>query len=366
MECPCRGTCHRDTSRSTADGEPMIMTASWITLFPQWYAREREALARHYPQFEPLELALDDGKLLFFGELEVRPPGGTVKHAVILEYPEGTPFEKPVVTPLVAMPELDETGKFKAELNVRFFDHRHQMPRGQLCLFQRETRQEGGDIVTGVQSLARAEQWFLGHHTGHWPPDSGESELESHFLCVTNVLLGETFFREEIEGHGRFYMVPDLRRAVDIETDQFKDVYPTIVTTLTREGSLIQIFDARSDVSKIFPWIKADYWDPGKIAALEGQEEKKQAAFRGYWWSLPEEPKPFRDGAGLLAALAPAASGGDAWPIVSTALGGEATHATKHFFALRYPSRHGGPSWLVLMMIRPDRKGAIPSTVRTK
>ncbi|MDE2508184.1 MAG: ThiF family adenylyltransferase, partial [Planctomycetota bacterium] len=332
------------------------MTASWITLFPHWYVAEREALGRHYPQFTLIDDELKHGRLVLFGGLEVRPPGGTVMYPVILEYPQATPFEKPNVIPIVSLPELDEAGQPKDKPSVRFFDHRHQMPQGQLCLFQRETRVAGGDVVTGIQSLDRAEKWFLGHHTGHWPPDSADCELEQHFQCATSVLLGETFYSDAIEGHGRFYMIPDLRRAVDAEARELKEVYPTIVTTLTQEDGFIRVFDARADLANIFPWIKADYWDPEKIAALENKEEEKDAAMRGYWWSLPSEPKPFRDGKGFLEALSPAAPDGNAWTLVSGALRADLTVSSTHFFALRYPSRHGGPSWLVLMMVRPELK----------
>ena len=154
------------------------------------------------------------------------------------------------------------------------------MPDGQLCLFQREMRIPGGDIVTGVQCLARAEQWFLGHHTGHWPPDSADSESEAHFACPADVLIGESFFREDIEGQGRFYMVPDLRRAIDSDNDKLTDIDPLIMTMLTRENGLIQVYDARADVSKIFPWIKAESWDPSKIAKLDNETESAQAALR--------------------------------------------------------------------------------------
>ena len=276
---------------------------------------------------------------------------------MILQYPAAAPFEKPIVFPLQSLPEVDPAGRFKGKPALAFFDHRHQMPDGQLCLFQREMRIPGGDIVTGVQCLARAEQWFLGHHTGHWPPDSADSELAAHFACPADVLIGESFFREDIEGQGRFYMVPDLRRAIDSDNDKLTDIHPLIMTMLTRENGLIQVYDARADVSNIFPWIKAEAWDPSKIAELDNETESAQAALRGYWWSLPAEPKPFRDGAGFLAALAPAASNGDVWSLVSTALKGELTVGTRHFLALKYPSRHGGPAWLILMMIRKQRKG---------
>lgn len=336
------------------------MKGSWITLYPQWYAQERESLGRHYPGFKIHEPALENGRLLFYGVLQVRPPGGTVEHPVLLEYPASTPFEKPLIVPLKSLPELDDNGDFRSKLEAVFFDHRHQMPNGMLCLFQRETRSAlGGDVITGIQALGRAERWFLGIHTGNWPPDSAESELEAHFERVSDILLSEVFFREDIDGYGRFYMVPDLRRLQDSEQ---KGLCPMIVTTLTEESLLIKMFDARDDLSRIYPWIKAEQWDLSKIAELEAKRDEEHAVENGYWWSLPSEPRPFRDGRGLLDALAPLAPDGDAWPIVNRMLGGEMSTANRHFFGLRYPTRHDGVAWLMLVMARGKREvvGTIP------
>lgn len=329
------------------------MTSSWITLYPQWYIGERQGLSRHYPGFMVYEPELEKGKLILYGMLEVRPPGGTVGHPVLLEYPASTPFEKPVVLPLKALPEVDDQGKFKELLEPEFFDHRHQMPSGVLCLFQRETRTiVGGDVVTGVQALSRAERWFLGLHTGNWPPDSADSELEAHFKYATDVLLSETFFRDDIDGFGRFYMVPDLRRLQD---SQLKELCPMIVTALTEESLIVKMFDARDDLSRIYPWIKSDLWDLSKLAEMDVKSNEQRPVENGYWWSLPKEPRPFRDGRGFLEVLTPVANGGDPWPLVSKAVGGEMTVGDRHFFGLRYPGRDGGIAWLIVAMPRGKR-----------
>ena len=142
------------------------MNLSWISLYPEWYRRERQLLARHYPQLRVNEKRLLGGKLIFCGELIIRPPGGTKHHPIIMLYPEGTPFEHPVVIPIVSLPQWTSNGDCDGEVEPKLFDHRHQMPDGNLCLFQRETRGiPGGDILTGVDILRRAEKWFLGHHT---------------------------------------------------------------------------------------------------------------------------------------------------------------------------------------------------------
>lgn len=326
------------------------MTLSWITLYPQWYVDERRLLAERYPQFTAAERLLKAGKLWLFGELQVRVRGGTRRHPVMLMYPAGTPYEKPVVVPLQRLPEFNEQGETSSDLTPEFFDRRHQMPDGALCLFQRETRAHpGGDIVRGVDVLKRAEAWFIGYHTGHWPPDSVESELEAHFTPRGDLLISDIFYREDLTGWGRFFFTPDGRRADDTGG---LGLLPLIVTALTEEGgSVARVLDARGDLSRAYPWLRDEAWDPN--ALLDDPPDDPR---HGFWWSLPAEPQPFRDGAGLLDALSPAVPNGDAWAAISTALATELTTNRLHFIGLRFPARQGGVEWLVVAIVRGDRR----------
>jgi len=332
------------------------MPISWITLYPQWYLDERRRIEYHYPEFEIDEYALDKGVLRYYGELTVRPSGGASRYPVKLEYPEGTPFMPPIVVPLESMPEFNEHGKLQKSPQARLFDYRHQMPSGALCLFQREVRgSSGGDVVRGTDALRRAQQWFLGLCTGHWPPDSAESELEAHFLQATDVLLSNVFFSSDIQGHGCFYMVPDLRRLMESKSD---DVCPMIVVALTEETGVSRVLDARDDLSRIYPWIQSDLWNPQRVAEIESGNEPGEVR-KGYWWSLPAEPRPFRNGEGLLRELAIVAPDEDAWRMVSSALKAEMSLSEHHFLGLRYPDRQESIEWLVLWMPRGKRSQVI-------
>ncbi len=333
---------------------------SWIALHPQWFMRELELLERHYPRFIVDERRLDTGVLLLWGTLTVRPPGGAHSYPVAVFYPEGTPFEHPWVIPLEAMPELD--GAELPKIAPQFYDRRHQMPSGNLCLFQRETRSPaGGDAIPIVQILRRAEQWLLGLHTDHWPPDTAETELEAHFRHGSDVLVAERFFGNEATGHGRFYLVPDMRRLVDRSPD-FGDGCPMIISAMTEETSIIKTLDAREELADIYPWIDDDLWNPTALAAAENLNVGRlRTAEQGYWWALPAEPQPFHNGAGLLAALQQVAPNANAWNMVSTALGGELSVADRHYFGLRYPSRSGGIEWLFLVVPHKQmRQGGAP------
>ncbi len=330
-----------------------MAVTTWITLYPDWYVSERNAIRRAYPDLHVDEVALSNDVLRYYGELTVRPPGGTQRHPVAICYPAGTPYELPIVIPLERLPEFDEKGVVRQNPPPRMFDCRHQMPNGSLCLFQRETRgPEGGETICGPDVLRRAEQWFLGFHTGRWPPDSVESELEPHFYYAGDVLLSESFYRDEIQGFGKFHMVRDLRRFFDGVSMEDP---PLIVTVITKGGEIEAVFDARTDLENIYPWLSNDVWSPEKLTELE-ERKKNDAPLNlvtepGFWWSLPAEPRPFHDGAGLLRELRAIAQNDDAWRMLSDAVGGKLTYES-HFFGLRYPGRAGGPEWLILFMDR--------------
>lgn len=328
---------------------------SWIALHPQWFLRELDLLRRHYHKFRIDERQLDRGDLVLWGELKVRPPGGTQSHPIKVSYPEGTPYEHPIVLPIENLPDFDSAASPK--YSPKFFDRRHQMPDGNLCLFQRETRTHaGGDTMDILQILRRAEQWFMGLHTGLWPPDTADSELESHFRYASDVLLAARFFGDDVHGHGRFYMLPDLRRMFDASPD-FKDGCPMIVTAMTEESGIIKLFDARNELADLYPWIENDLWDPIKLAA---QTNRKLGQLgqpeQGYWWTLPSEPSPFHNGEGLLETLKVVAPDGDAWKLITGTLNSELSTVDRHYIALQYPARAGGIEWLFLVLPHTQKR----------
>lgn len=186
----------------------------WYTRHPHWFAAEIKVLARVYPQFRLDEGALYAGNVILYGELVVRPQGGSKRYAVRVIFPDNSPYAFPTVTPIQAMPAFDESGAARSRPEAQIFDHRHQMPNGALCLFQYETRVEaGGEAISIVDVLKRAEAWFMGHATGRWPPDSRGSELQSHFYRTeAGILLSRTFYSDRLRGQGEFFAVRDVHR----------------------------------------------------------------------------------------------------------------------------------------------------------
>ncbi len=319
-------------------------------------------LEKHYPGLRIDESALRSGVLAVYGELVVRPRGGAKRHPVCIVYPEGTPFDYPLVTPLKELPRWDDRGGILSRPEPQFFDVRHQMPEGMLCLFQRETRSvSGGDVLTILDVLRRTEQWFKGHYTGHWPPDTAQSELESHFLPLTDILMEDAFFAPDLQGFGRMFFALDPRRQWEIDhqpTDlQRYELAPMILTCLTQEQGIIRSVDAREQLQRLYWWIGDEKWDATKLAASPNMAHAEGSYLRhGYWWSLPNEPQPFHDGKGLLALLDSLDPKGGGWDVISSQLGTDLSLRTVHIIGLKYPSRDGDSEWLVLALLESAPK----------
>lgn len=298
------------------------MSISWISLYPDWYIQETTLLHKHYPHFKIDQNRLQNGQLIIYGNLVVRPPGGAKEYPIRLQYPAATPYEHPRVTPIESLPEWTDNGTIVREVKAKMLDHRHQMPAGNLCLFQHETRSiPGGDILRGIDILKRAEQYFIGLNTGHWPPDTAESELDSHFNYDTDILIAETFYRDVTDGYGKFLFISDIYRLRDAQNGT---LCPSIVIAMTEESNIIQNFDARKELSRVYPWITNKIWDSYNFILKDNlKEEDPLGMIRyGYWWSLPQEPLPFHDGSGLLKTLALTTNGDidEAWRIFNTTL----------------------------------------------
>lgn len=334
---------------------------SWIYRYPQWYVSERRSILRRYPDFQIDRKLLSHGIVKYYGELFVRPQGGTKRHPICLHYPEATPYSLPIVTPLRELPTLDSENHPTAKLVPAFFNRRHQMPGGSLCLFQHETRgAEGGEAISALDVLTRAENWFVGHHTGRWPPDSRESELETHFAYAGQILLSQRFFESDIVGHGRFHFVRDMAR---ILIQRIADYPPLVMTAIVvSTGGVDTLFDARKDLQGIFPWLENDAWGLEALVDSEGNRgddsDWKPGVGTGFWWTLDEEPAPFRDGAGLLQELSKIAEQGDGWSMVARSLGASLTTESEHVIGLRYPGRQGTKEWLILSFRTPEKAKA--------
>jgi len=260
------------------------------------------------------------------------------------------------------LPEWDSNGGIRGFPDPQMIDHRHQMHDGPLCLFQKESVAiPGGDFLSVLQILNRAEKYLLALDTNRWPPDTAESELESHFQKENCILIPSSFFDQNLTGCGRFFFVTDYLRYCKGHPGP-----PALVLTAwTSENRIVQYFEARGELSRVFPWIAEHAWNADKLAIAKdlGELDKKADDLthlgHGYWWSLIQEPNPFHDGKGLLSTLEANSSVADAWGTVTKTLQTDLLMRADHYIGLQYPSRDSGHSWLMIQLHTGHKKGDI-------
>lgn len=342
---------------------------SWISLYPKWFADECNSIARSYPHFRRDERLLHEGLLCFFGDIMVRTPAGTTRFPVRLVFLEATPYAAPIVTPIEKLPDFDTEGGIVGDMPPpKFFNRRHQMSAGGLCLFHTDARTvTGGEIIRAREVLRRAELWFVGQITGRWPPDFFENGIQSHFRYCCDILLSKTFFSQELGERGSFVAVRDLNRNLLGGSKVIPPLIMTMVTTVSH--GVESVLDAREDIQNIYPWLTNDAWQPARVVESETKRASdphwQLITERGHWWSLPAEPEPFHDGAGLLKALQSVAPDGDSWRMLSNTLGSDLATSDKHLVGLRYVAQNGQVVWLVLEFTteNPADQSGIPMIV---
>lgn len=196
------------------------MTSPWDMM--QWFKKHPELL-----QAESYALATDsnykeiiqvrDRLFLSHGHIVVRLDK-VYLHPVLIIYTDATPYHLPLIVPLKE--ELEElTVELFASMplhvlygqlrtHVQFFHKlRHQGSNGALCILEWDTLDSGSEFYAITTILKRVRQWYEGHITGVFPPDSQEIEFVAHFNDVdysSSFLYPQAFLDDSITA-GYFY-----------------------------------------------------------------------------------------------------------------------------------------------------------------
>jgi len=117
------------------------------------------------------------------------------KYPILVVYTDATPYRLPAIFPLnkvLTKGQVDELAKLsfseihsKLEAHIEFYyELRHQNSSGELCTLERENL-DNGNIFYGISAvLQRVRDWYAGHTTNNYPPDSEEVDFCSHFNFI--------------------------------------------------------------------------------------------------------------------------------------------------------------------------------------
>lgn len=181
----------------------------WFKKHPQFLRDESTALSNDSNYKEIYQCR--DNLFLSHGDILVRLDK-LYKYPILVAYSNATPFQLPVIFPLLrnlTKEEMDELASldtfqlFKKVKPLILYYHklRHQNSSGELCVLERENLEDGNDFYSITTILKRVRDWHAGHTTNHYPPDSEEVEFCSHFNFINKdlkLIYTEQFLKPEL------------------------------------------------------------------------------------------------------------------------------------------------------------------------
>lgn len=271
---------------------------SWFIRRPYWLHSELQELRTNGNY---VEVATHVNKtMVSSGEILVRLQE-THRFPVLIVYPDATPYY-PIRIYLTkeALPpkEVYELSKLspgelasKIQKRIKFYYHRHQNIDGSLCILETDDlHDDRPELIRVREVIERTRQWFRGHLTGKFPPDSLEVELYYHFpnhFTEAVFLLPDEFFSPQLLS-GKFYFFKT--RDYTPKTHYFG----FIIEGITESGLSLFLPDATKDKGYFFHKSL-----PLDVVDLTARNEKASeflengTIIEGWWWHVDKEPLPF-------------------------------------------------------------------------
>ncbi|PQA55658.1 ThiF family adenylyltransferase [Siphonobacter curvatus] len=284
---------------------------SWFKRHPEYLSEESIRLRRD-SNYREHHQALNQ-VFLSCGEILVRQDR-VYRYPILIVYPEATPYALPsiyLLKELLSLKELDElaTQNFDeiGELltdKVKFYNHRHQMANGALCILENDHLETGSSFYHADQLLCRVRDWLGGITSGHFPPDSSEVELFAHLrsLSVDTEFLYSSDYLEESLFQGYFYAgLLAHRKQSKLYNTEHRTFYGFALNGEDSTG-ILQLRSVERWKSLLPVGIE-------KAEDLESKKEVVQSAIderrflRGYWFSIQKEPQPFDGLTGFLSII---------------------------------------------------------------
>lgn len=313
----------------------------WFVRRPLVYQQEAAELSARYPGFTRCQQSFEKGMLAYRGVFTWFQGRNPVAAHVVLVFPDDFPYEPPMVVPV-----LDDTPPDEPVIAILAYNYskmysvRHQMPGGNLCLFETAGGEGTHQHVSGADALARGEMWLRNAARGRFPQrlDTQEADLDAHYKKVGNIVVGPAVFSDGLLDRGRFVAVTLYDRG---EHSLFA------VTQVEAQGTW------HHDLERL---VRADLNLPkelephlGDANALWGLAPTLDGVLRGRFYTLAAEPAPIRTPEDLARLLYPADA--DPFERLSQDFSVERQCEARLIFALRFPGRAAGEwDWLFLTL----------------
>jgi len=338
----------------------------WFKKHPDYFRQESRELASN-PNYKELFQERDE----FFvshGYIITRLDTSR-RHPILIVYPEGTPYQLPAVFPLKRALSHDEVKavaggqQIPADAIEYFYGLRHQNGGGNLCFVEWETFDEGG-VFFGIGSIIqRVTEWYKGHITGQFPPDSQEVEFCAHFNNVSRDfrLLYPLPFVENDNVKGEFYATQYFKLPKELSKLPIGALYlGTYITGVTEAG----IATEQPRELSVPDWIREE-----GLATTLDVETKPDLITRlcdegrlkaGIWFSVDSEPAPFVHFNELLAIIGNGSVDAGVARVHSIAFNKIKSLPSELLLGIRFPNRRGEPEFQAFIATKKANPDGLP------
>jgi integrative and conjugative element protein (TIGR02256 family) len=275
----------------------------WFKKHPEFLQRESRELSNNSNYRERHQCR--DQLFISYGDIIVRLDKA-YRYPILIVYTDATPYRLPLVFPIknnLEIEVIDQLAKLRIvdayteiKPHIRFYyDLRHQNSSGVLCILEEENLDYGSTYYSIASILARVRDWFAGHITGKYPPDSEELDYSSHFNFISKeikIIYPEYFVDHElIEGDcyfSLFRIVPrrDLNSTIIV-------YYGVFIDGINKNGIIDQGI-INLDFSFPHEKIKTSL-DVVTNPEIINQLVNEGRILKAQWFFIGKEPTPFHE-----------------------------------------------------------------------
>lgn len=229
------------------------------------------------------------------------------RYPVLIVYTDATPYQLPFIFPLksdlaeevvISLSQMSMYKLFEAVFPfVEFFyELRHQNPRGDLCILEREDLDSTNKFYGIPVILKRVRDWYAAHTTGEFPPESIETDFCGHFKNINKeirFLYPELFLNPDLnEGDCYAKLIRHIPKSEFIKFERL--IYVGMYIDGVNKIGLI--VPSNENMQGVFPdeRITSPIHLIQKADAIDRMISDK-TILRAHWFHVDMPPKPFNN-----------------------------------------------------------------------
>ena len=322
----------------------------WFKKHPDFLRSESHALS-HDGNYKEL-FQKRDQLFVSHGHVVVRLDKA-YRYPILIIYSLATPYILPEIYPLRRELTEEEVSQIASTYNYKlpadavkfYYNLRHQNGIGSLCFLEWDAFDGGGQFYGVTSILARVKDWYKGHTTGEFPPDSEEIALFNHFTVVNTdfqILYPGPFVETPELVAGEFYATEYFLFAKNTNYSSIGSIYfGSYITGINEKGlatSPPEPLNLPDDIREEGLNSSLDIQTKPDLVKRLVQEGRVK---EGIWFDVTSEPSPFQHFSDLVSIIGSGSHDEGIARLSAIAFSRLRTLPDEILIAIRFPNRKG-------------------------